>query len=157
MGRTGKLLCNHWDLESIGKKPDIIILGKAMTGGVSPVSAIFADTEIMTVIGFGDHGSTFGGNPLGMATAKVALEVLIGEGMVENSNNMGKILGDHIRTIKSPVVKDARGKGLMQGIEICDKTKVNGNDFVDILRDNGLLTKAGYNYIVRFTPALNIP
>lgn len=143
-------------MEPVGKKPDIIILGKAISGGVTPVSGIFADRDVMSVIGYGDHGSTFGGNPLGMATAKAAIETLLEEGMVENSHNMGQILGKHIRSIKSPVVKDARGKGLMQAIEICNKTKVDGNDFVDILRNNGLLTKAGYNYIVRFTPALVI-
>lgn len=85
LGRTGKLMCHEWDLKQHNLKPDIITLGKALSGGVTPVSGIMADDAIMSALGYGDHGSTYGGNPLAMAITRTALEVIVEEGLVENA------------------------------------------------------------------------
>lgn len=113
-GRTGKLIaCDH-----DGVKPDILILGKAISGGTMPVSCVLSNDEIMLCIRPGQHGSTFGGNPLGARVAMTALQVLRDEGMIENSEKMGRILRERLSAIKSPRVKEIRGKGLMNAIEI---------------------------------------
>ena len=112
-GRTGKLFC--YEYEDV--KPDIVTVGKALSGGMMPVSAAFANNNIMDLIKPGDHGSTFGGNPLGMAVSKVAIETLIEEKMVENSAKMGEILLDTLNSsIKSTMITDIRGKGLFVGL-----------------------------------------
>mmetsp|Transcript_17286 Transcript_17286/g.12345 ORF Transcript_17286/g.12345 Transcript_17286/m.12345 type:complete len:163 (+) Transcript_17286:784-1272(+) len=137
-------------------KPDILAVGKGMSGGMMPVSAAFANDNIMMLIKPGDHGSTYGGNPLGMYVSKVAVETMIEEGMVENSARMGEILMDKLLSIKNPLVKDVRGKGLFFSIELKEKKYVDGHDFAESLLKNGIATKATHHYTCRFAPALNI-
>lgn len=151
--RTGKMMAYQHDLGD-DERPDITTLGKALSGAVTPVSGIVASAELMNNFEAGEHGSTFQGNPLGCAVAKAALEVLVEEELADNSAKQGKIMADGFRAINSPMVKDIRGRGLMQYIEIRDDLNINGNDFSDILYRNGLLTKAGRNYTLRFTPPL---
>lgn len=122
-----------------------------------PVSGAFCNDNIMLQVKPGDHGSTFGGNPLGMAVAKRAVEVIIEDKMVENAKKLGEILADKLTAIKSPLVKDVRGQGLFWAIEINDqKTEVNGNDYAYCLLNRGLLTKATHENSVRIAPALVI-
>jgi len=117
LGRTGKLMGYMWDLGD-DIRPDIVTLGKAISGGVTPVSGIVANNNIMDQIKPGDHGSTYGGNPLGMAIAKRAVEVIIEEGMVENSEKMGNVLTKRFKQFKSPLIKDVRNRGLFCAIEV---------------------------------------
>lgn len=154
LGRTGKLMCYEHDLGNV--KPDICTLGKAISGGITPVSGILANNEIMDTIKPGDHGSTYGGNPLGMAVAKAAVEAIIEDDMVENSVKMGKILHDNLSSMKSPIVTEVRSKGLFCGMEFDHSLKHNGNTFAKILFKNGLVSKATHDYVIRFTPALVI-
>jgi ornithine--oxo-acid transaminase len=102
LGRTGKLMGYNWDLGD--EKPDIVTLGKAISGGVTPVSGILTNNHIMDTIKPGDHGSTYGGNPLGMAVAKAAVRALVEEGMVENAEKMGKVLLNRLKAINSPLI-----------------------------------------------------
>jgi ornithine--oxo-acid transaminase len=154
LGRTGKLMGYNWDLE--GAKPDIVTLGKAISGGVTPVSGILADSHIMDTIKPGDHGSTYGGNPLGMAVAKAAVKAIVEEGMVENAEKMGKVLLNRLRAIDTPLVKEVRARGLFCGFELKRGLKVDGNTLSKILMKHGLVSKATHNYCLRFTPALVI-
>lgn len=121
-----------------------------------PVSGALCDDHIMSNIRAGEHGSTFGGNPLAMAIAKRSVEVLIEEKMVENSKEVGDYLISKTRALKSNLIKEVRGKGLFQGIEIKHDLNVDGNDLTKILYQNGLLTKATHRFCVRLTPALVI-
>lgn len=107
-GRTGKLMAYDWE----GMKPDIVSVGKALSGGTMPVSAAFCNNDIMMNVKPGDHGSTYGGNPLAMAVSRAAIKALVEEGMVENAAKMGEILGGELSSIKSPVIKETRGRGL---------------------------------------------
>ena len=143
---------SEWDLGTV--KPDIITLGKAISAGVTPVSGIVANDNVMMQVFPGDHGSTYGGNPLGMAIARVAVEALIEEGMVENSLNVGAHMEGKLRGLKSPLIKEVRARGLFQGLELNTGFGVTGNDLTKILFKNGLLTKATHEMTVRFTPAL---
>jgi len=152
-GRTGKLMAYEWEKDV---KPDIICVGKALSGGIMPVSGAFCNNEIMDVIGPGDHGSTFGGNPLGMAVAKAAIKTLVEDGMVENSLRMGEVMRDELATIRSPLIVDQRGRGLFRAIEVNKDSHVNGNDFAYILMKLGFLTKATHDYSIRLSPALVI-
>ena len=115
-GRTGKLMA--WEHDMPGSKPDILVVAKSISGGFSPVSGFLCDDYIMMQIKPGEHGSTYGGNPLSMAISKKAVEVLIKEKMVENSQVMGDYLHSLCKSLKSPLIKDVRGRGLFQGIEI---------------------------------------
>jgi len=135
-------------------KPDIVTLGKAISGGVTPVSGILANDNIMMTIKPGDHGSTYGGNPLGMAIAKAAVSSLIEEGMVENAQAMGKVLHKNLASMSSPLVKEVRSRGLFCGMEFHHNLPHDGNKFAKILMKNGLLTKATHDYVIRFAPAL---
>lgn len=144
----------NWDLGD--ETPDIVTLGKAISGGVTPVSGILASNEVMMTIKPGDHGSTYGGNPLGMAVAQAAVQTLIEENMVENSLQMGKVLHNKFAAFNSPLIKEVRSRGLFCGIEFQHDLPVNGNHFAKILMKNGLLTKATHDYCVRFAPALVI-
>ena len=130
-GRTGKLLGYEFDMKDT--KPDMLVLAKSISGGVIPVSGVVCNDEIMMQIQPGDHGSTYGGNPLGMAVAKRAVEVLIEEKMVENSATLGEYLFGLNSTLKSPLIKEVRGRGLFQGIEFHHDLKVDGNDMARIL------------------------
>ena len=152
IGRTGKMLaCDHEDV-----KPDILILGKALSGGVFPVSAVLADDHIMMCIKPGEHGSTFGGNPLACKVAKAALDVIIDEELSENANRLGKIFRKELELIESDMISLVRGKGLLNAIVIKPK---NGKEAWDVcikMRDNGLLAKPTHGDIIRFAPPLVI-
>eukprot|EP00350_Pseudokeronopsis_sp_OXSARD2_P002271 CAMPEP_0170561742 /NCGR_PEP_ID=MMETSP0211-20121228/56734_1 /TAXON_ID=311385 /ORGANISM="Pseudokeronopsis sp., Strain OXSARD2" /LENGTH=125 /DNA_ID=CAMNT_0010877715 /DNA_START=644 /DNA_END=1021 /DNA_ORIENTATION=+ len=121
-----------------------------------PVSAAFANDEIMSVIKPGDHGTTYGGNALGMTVAKAAISTLMEEGLVENSAKMGEILLDKLSAIKSPLIKDVRGQGLFLAIEMKRDLYVNGNDLAECLMMRGLTTKPTHTYTLRFSPTLAI-
>ena len=152
IARTGRMLaCDYEDA-----RPDILILGKAISGGVYPVSAVLADDEIMLCIQPGEHGSTFGGNPLACKVAQAALEVVIDENLSENAFRLGKIFRRELRNIDSDMISLVRGKGLLNAIIIKPK---NGHEAWDVclkLRDNGLLAKPTHGNIIRFAPPLVI-
>jgi ornithine--oxo-acid transaminase len=157
IARTGKLLaCDHF-----GIKPDILILGKALSGGVLPVSAVLADDEIMTTIRPGEHGSTFGGNPLACAVATEALRVVQDENLAENAAYLGEIFRDRMRRMieKTDLVELVRGKGLLNAIVINpdsyrDKDSHTAWDICVQLKENGLLAKPTHGNIIRFAPPL---
>jgi ornithine--oxo-acid transaminase len=155
LGRTGKLLACDYD----GIKPDILILGKALSGGVLPVSAVLANDEIMLTIKPGEHGSTYGGNPLACAVAATALEVIKEEGLAENAFNLGEIFRHRMQDLveKSDLVNLVRGKGLLNAIVINDAEDSNTAWNICLkLMDNGLLAKPTHGNIIRFTPPLVI-
>lgn len=150
--RTGKLLaCEH---EKV--RPDIVILGKALSGGTMPISAVLADDDIMLVIKPGEHGSTFGGNPLASNVAIAALEVLKEEKLDENAEKLGKVFREEITKINSDMIELVRGKGLLNAIVIKPK---NGKEAWDVclqMKENGLLAKPTHQHIIRFAPPLVI-
>ena len=152
IARTGKLLAV--DHENV--KPDILILGKAISGGVFPVSAVLANDEIMMCIRPGEHGSTFGGNPLANKVAIAALEVIKEEKLAENAAYLGKILRSKLREIDSDMIHLVRGKGLLNAIVIKPKNGFEAWDVCLRLRDNGLLAKPTHGDIIRFAPPLVI-
>lgn len=152
IGRTGKTLC--CDHESV--RPDMVILGKALSGGVLPVSAVLADDEVMLNIRPGEHGSTFGGFPLACAVAKKALEVFIDEKMADNSLKMGQIFRERLMSVKSPFLKEVRGLGLMNAIVIEPHNGKEAWDICEKMAENGLLAKPTHRHIIRFTPPLVI-
>jgi ornithine--oxo-acid transaminase len=153
LGRTGKLLaCDHE-----GVRPDILILGKALSGGVMPVSAVLCDDDVMLNIKPGEHGSTYGGNPLACAVATAALEVLRDEKLAENSQAMGELFREEIASqLKQPWVQTIRGKGLMNAIVIDPRGPVKAWDLCLKLKDNGLLAKPTHDHIIRLAPPLTI-
>jgi len=151
LGRTGKLLCGHWD----DVRADIVTLGKALSGGFYPVSAVLADAAVMDVFKPGDHGSTFGGNPLACAIAREALDVLIDENLIDNAREMGDYLMGRLREIDSPHVKEVRGRGLLIGVEL-HETAGGARRFCEALKDRGLLCKETHQRIIRFAPPLVI-
>ena len=151
LGRTGRLMA----YEHEGIRPDIVVLGKALSGGLYPVSAIVADHEVMDVFTPGDHGSTYGGNPVAAAVACVALKVLIEEGMVENSARLGEKLTDRLRAIDSPHVKEIRGKGLWVGIELHPEAG-GARRFCEALEAEGILCKETHTHTIRIAPPLVI-
>lgn len=152
IARTGKMLaCDHENV-----KPDILILGKALSGGVFPVSAVLADDEIMMCIGPGEHGSTFGGNPLACKVAQAALQVVQDEKLSENAQRLGEVFRKELNSIESDMITLVRGKGLLNAVVIKPK---NGKEAWDVclkLRDNGLLAKPTHGDIIRFAPPLVI-
>lgn len=151
LGRTGKLLAEEHD----GIEADLTLVGKALSGGYYPVSAVLSNTEVMDVLQPGEHGSTFGGNPLACAIARAALKVLVEEGMVENAEKMGNYFLDLLKQIKNPLIKDVRGKGLMIGVEF--KAEAGGaRQYCEKLRERGLLCKETHDNIIRFAPPLVI-
>lgn len=150
--RTGKLLaCDHEDVH-----PDVLILGKALSGGIYPVSAVLADDDIMLCIKPGEHGSTYGGNPVAAKVAIAALQVLKDEKLAENSARLGEILGKELRNIKSDIIKLVRGKGLFYAIVITPKNGKTAWDVCLKLAENGLLAKPTHGDIIRFAPPLII-
>ena len=151
LGRTGKMFC----FEHEGIRPDVVIVGKALSGGMYPVSGILADSEVMDVFHPGDHGSTYGGNPLAAAVALEALEVLVDEGMVENSGRLGKRFLKGLLAIDSPYVKEFRGRGLWIGIELHESAG-GARRFCEALRDRGLLCKETHTHTIRIAPCLVI-
>lgn len=152
LGRTGKMLaCDHENV-----RPDVLILGKALSGGVLPVSAVLADDEIMLTINPGEHGSTYGGNPLACHVAIAALNVLKNEKLAENSERLGKILRDELKKIKSDRIKLVRGKGLFNAIVIEPKNGVTAWEICLKMMEKGLLAKPTHDDIIRFAPPLTI-
>ena len=151
LGRTGTMFA--FQHESV--RPDVVIVGKALAGGFYPVSAILADDEVMSVFTPGDHGSTFGGNPLGAAVARTALRVLVEERMVENSAVQGRYFLEKLRTISSPAIKEARGRGLWIGVELVPQAG-GARRYCEALAERGLLCKETHRDIIRFAPPLII-
>jgi ornithine--oxo-acid transaminase len=152
IARTGKLLaCDHE-----GVRPDILILGKALSGGVLPVSAVLCDDEIMLTIKPGEHGSTFGGNPLAAKVAVAALEVIKNEKLAENAERLGKIFRSEFKSIKSDMVELVRGKGLLNAVVIKPKNGKEAWDVCLAMKDKGLIAKPTHNHIIRFAPPLVI-
>ncbi|MCO5194147.1 MAG: ornithine--oxo-acid transaminase [Anaerolineae bacterium] len=148
LGRTGKLLaCEH---EAV--RPDILVLGKALSGGFYPVSAVVADEPVLGLLKPGDHGSTFGGNPLGSAVAQAALHVLIDENLFENSAELGSYFKGRLQRIESDVIKEVRGKGLFIGMELHEPAR----RYCEALRERGILCKETHKTVIRFAPPLVI-
>lgn len=152
IARTGRMLAS--DYEDI--KPDVVILGKALSGGQYPVSAVLADDEVMLTIKPGEHGSTFGGNPLACKVAIAALEVVKEEKLTDNAFKMGEILRAGLRGIDSDMITNVRGKGLLNAIVIKSKNGIDAWNVCLKLRDNGLLAKPTHGDIIRFAPPLVI-
>ena len=151
LGRTGKILAEEHD----GIEADLTLIGKALSGGFYPVSAVLSNTEVMGVLQPGEHGSTFGGNPLACAVARTALKVLIEEGMIENAVEMGDYFLSQLKGIKSPYIKDVRGKGLMIGMELFPEAG-GARRFCIKLMGKRLLCKETHDNIIRFAPPLII-
>jgi ornithine--oxo-acid transaminase len=148
LGRTGKLFA--CDYEKV--RPDIVIVGKALSGGYYPVSAILCDNRIMNVLHPGDHGSTFGGNPLASAIGIAALEVIVKERLPQRSYRLGTWFMNELRKINSPIIKQVRGKGLLIGVELKKKAR----KYCERLMDLGILAKETHEMVVRFAPPLVI-
>ena len=152
IARTGKMLaCDHE-----GVRPDILILGKALGGGVVPVSAVLCDDPIMMNIKPGEHGSTFGGNPIAARVSIAALQVIKDEHLMENAERLGKIFREEIMKINHPMIQKVRGKGLLNAVII---KPMNGKEAWDVclkMRDNGILAKPTHQHIIRFAPPLVI-
>ncbi|MCR4417717.1 MAG: ornithine--oxo-acid transaminase [Ignavibacteria bacterium] len=151
LGRTGKLLA--YEYESI--KPDAVIIGKALSGGAYPVSAVLSSKEILGVFKPGDHGSTFGGNPLAAAIAREALKVIVEEKLPERSFELGKYFLEKLKTIQSKHIKEIRGKGLFIGIELLPEAG-GARRFCEALKEEGLLCKETHENVIRLAPPLVI-
>jgi ornithine--oxo-acid transaminase len=151
LGRTGKLFA----FEHENVRPDVVIVGKALAGGFYPVSAILADDEVMGVFHPGDHGSTFGGNPLGCAVAREALTVLVDEKLVENSAELGPWFTERLRTISSSAIREVRGRGLWIGVELTPEAG-GARRFCEALQKKGMLCKETHVHTIRFAPPLVI-
>ena len=151
LGRTGKLFA--CDYENV--RPDMMILGKALGGGFYPISVVLADHLIMDIIQPGEHGSTFGGNPLAAAIARAALKVITEEKLIENSATLGEYFIDQLAEIPSPYVKEVRGKGLLIGVELFPKAG-GARRFCEALKVKGILAKETHEHVIRFAPPLII-
>jgi len=152
MGRTGKLLA--CDYENV--HPDILMLGKAISGGMMPVSCVLANDEIMLTILPGEHGSTYGGNPLAAIVSIEAIQVIIDEELAENALEMGKIFRSEMKTINSPLIEEIRGKGLLNAVSIRPTNGKTAWDVCLAMKKHGILAKQTHDHIIRFTPPLII-
>ncbi len=154
IARTGKMLACDWE----GVHPDILILGKAISGGLMPVSAVLADDEIMLTIQPGEHGSTFGGNPLAARVAVEALKVVVEENLAENARKMGEIFRDEMKRLqeKTDIIETVRGKGLLNAVVIRPKNGKTAWDVCLKMAENGVLAKPTHDHIIRFAPPLII-
>ncbi|WP_445679812.1 ornithine--oxo-acid transaminase [Radicibacter daui] len=151
LGRTGKLLAEEHE----GIVADVTLIGKALGGGFYPVSAVLSNTEVLGTLKPGQHGSTFGGNPLACAVARAALKVLVEEGMVENSARLGAYFLERLKAMRSNLIRDVRGRGLMLAVEL--HPEVGGaRPFVEALRGKGILAKDTHDHTIRFAPPLVI-
>lgn len=148
LGRSGKLFACDWD----NVKPDVYILGKALGGGVLPISVVLADNEVLDVFTPGSHGSTFGGNPLACAVSIAALDVIIDENLPEHSNELGEYFKSELQKINHPTIKEVRGRGLFIGVELHDSAR----PFCEALKEKGLLCKETHDTVIRFAPPLVI-
>jgi ornithine--oxo-acid transaminase len=151
LGRTGRLLAEEHD----GIEADLSIIGKALSGGFYPISAVLSNIEVLGVLRPGEHGSTFGGNPLACAVARTALKVLIEEGMIDNSAKMGEYFLSQLKGIRSPCIREVRGKGLLIGVELHPEAG-GARRFCEELMTHGVLCKETHDNIVRFAPPLII-
>ncbi len=152
LGRTGKLLGCDYELV----RPDILILGKALSGGMMPLSCVLADDEIMLTIRPGEHGSTYGGNPLATRVSIAAMEVLIKEKLAENAFRMGEIFRAEMKKIKSALIEEIRGKGLLNAVQIRPTKGKKAWDLCIKMKENGVLAKPTHEHTIRFTPPLII-
>jgi ornithine--oxo-acid transaminase len=151
LGRTGKLFASEHE----GVRPDVMILGKALGGGVLPVSAVLADRDVLGVFQPGEHGSTFGGNPLAAAVGRAALRVIVDEKLAENSARLGEYFQERLAEVPSPHVREVRGKGLFIGVEL--KREAGGaRRFCEALQARGILAKETHEHVIRFAPPLVI-
>ena len=151
LGRTGKLLAEEYE----GVEADLTLIGKALSGGFYPISAVLSTSEVLGVLQPGEHGSTFGGNPLACAIARTALKVLVEEGMIENAATQGAYFLDGLRSIRSNKIRDVRGRGLMLAVEF--HPEVGGaRQFCETLRGEGILCKETHEDTIRFAPPLVI-
>lgn len=148
LGRTGKLLASEHE----EVRPDVLILGKALSGGFYPVSAVLTDREVLGLMRPGDHGSTFGGNPLGAAIARSALSVIVDENLVQRSQELGAYFMGRLKRIESDHIKEVRGKGLLIGVELHGPAR----PFAEALREKGILAKETHESVLRFAPPLVI-
>ncbi|GET26171.1 ornithine--oxo-acid transaminase [Prolixibacter sp. NT017] len=152
LGRTGKMLaCDHEDV-----RPDILVLGKAISGGLMPVSCVLADDEVMLTIKPGEHGSTYGGNPIAAKVAIAALEVLQEENLVDNSEKIGAYFRKEMKAIDSPLIQEVRGKGLLNAIQIKPTNGKTAWDVCLAMKEHGLIAKPTHEHTIRFTPPLTI-
>jgi ornithine--oxo-acid transaminase len=151
LGRTGKLLAEEHD----GIQSDLTVIGKALSGGFYPISAVLSTDAVLGVLNPGQHGSTFGGNPLACALARTAMKVLMEEGLIENAASMGTYFLDGLKQISNPFVKAVRGKGLMIGLEFYPEAG-GARQYCEKLKENGLLCKETHDHIIRFSPPLII-
>ncbi len=151
LGRSGKLFAYQYE----EVRPDMVIIGKALSGGCYPVSAVLSDKEVLGVFNPGDHGSTFGGNPLGVAIARESLKVLIEENLIEKSFELGEYFREQLRNVNSKHVKVIRGKGLFIGVELNPEAK-GARRFCEALMKKGILCKETHDNIIRFAPPLVI-
>lgn len=154
IGRTGRMLCSEW----AGIKPDMVTLGKAISGGMYPVSAVLSSKEVMLVVEPGTHGSTYGGNPLGCAVSIRALEIMQEEDLTAKAEKLGNIFRDGLKALNNPIIKTIRGKGLLNAVVI-DESAANGRsawDLCMLLKSKGLLAKPTHGDIIRFAPPLVI-
>ena len=151
LGRTGRFFCCDWE----GVRPDVLIVGKALGGGVYPVSAAIADKEFMDVFRPGDHGSTFGGNPLGAAVGTASLRVIRDEQLSRRSDELGSWFMEQLRAIPSPHVEEVRGRGLMIGLVIRESSGT-ARPFCEALEQRGILAKETHHQVVRFAPPLTV-
>jgi len=151
LGRTGKLLAEEHE----GVEADLTLIGKALSGGFYPVSAVLSNKEVLGVLKPGEHGSTFGGNPLGCAVARMALKVLVDEGMIDNAARQGERLTTALRGLKANVIKDVRGRGLMVAVELHPEAG-GARRFCQALQTRGLLCKETHDHTIRIAPPLVI-
>ena len=151
LGRTGKLLAEEHE----GIEADLTLIGKALSGGFYPVSAVLSNSEVLGVLKPGEHGSTFGGNPLACRVARAALRVLVEEGMIENAERMGAYFLDQLKSIRNNMIKDVRGRGLMIAVEF-HKEAGGARRYCQALKEVGLLCKDTHESTIRFTPPLVI-
>jgi ornithine--oxo-acid transaminase len=151
LGRTGRLFCSDWE----GVRPDVLIVGKALGGGVYPVSAAIADPELMDVFRPGDHGSTFGGNPLGAAIGRASLRVILDEDLPARADRLGTAFMRELRGLRSPHVEEVRGRGLLIGVVI-RASSGTARPFCEALQARGILAKETHGQVIRFAPPLVI-
>ena len=152
LGRTGTLLAEEHD----GIEADLTLIGKALSGGFYPVSAVLSNKEVLEILKPGQHGSTFGGNPLACSIARVALKVLVDEEMIKNSREMGAYFLEELKKIENKNIKDTRGRGLMIAIELHEGTEGGARGVAEKLKDLGILCKETHTNIIRFAPPLVI-
>jgi ornithine--oxo-acid transaminase len=148
LARTGKMFASDWE----DVIPDVYILGKALGGGVMPISCVAANSDILGVFNPGSHGSTFGGNPLACAVSLAALEVIEEENLTQRSLELGKYFIDELKTIENPIIKEIRGKGLFIGVELTESAR----PYCEKLKEEGLLCKETHDFVIRFAPPLII-